>query len=122
MRYAMRRKLKCCILKTAAVRQYACNAANRMTLGKNLETGEETRYDYNALYMRIKNVQILAGGILGGTFGFAGSAISQIVGGKEFDAREALGAGEIQPCGVWQGDSNRLCHGGTVQCGVLWRW
>ncbi|MDE7332660.1 MAG: RHS repeat-associated core domain-containing protein, partial [Lachnospiraceae bacterium] len=36
---------------------------------------------------------ILAGGILGGTFGFAGSAISQIVGGKEFDVREALGAG-----------------------------
>ncbi len=28
-----------------------------------------------------------------GTFGFAGSAISQIVGGKEFDVREALGAG-----------------------------
>ncbi len=45
----------------AAVRQYTYNAANRMTLGKNLETGEETRYDYNALYMRIKNVQTLAG-------------------------------------------------------------
>ena len=30
---------------------------------------------------------------MGGTFGFAGSAISQIVGGKEFDVREALGAG-----------------------------
>ncbi|MDE6203812.1 MAG: hypothetical protein K2G19_10095, partial [Lachnospiraceae bacterium] len=41
--------------------QYTYNAANRMTLGKNLETGEETRYDYNALYMRIKNVQTLAG-------------------------------------------------------------
>ena len=27
----------------------------------NLETGEETRYDYNALYMRIKNVQTFAG-------------------------------------------------------------
>ena len=48
-------------LDRAAVRQYTYNAANRMTLGKNLETGEETRYDYNALYMRIKNVQALAG-------------------------------------------------------------
>ena len=48
-------------LDGAAVRQYTYNAANRMTLGKNLETGEETRYDYNALYMRIKNVQTLAG-------------------------------------------------------------
>ena len=48
-------------LDGAAVRQYTHNAANRMTLGKNLETGEETRYDYNALYMRIKNVQTLAG-------------------------------------------------------------
>ena len=47
-------------LDGAAVRQYTYNAANRMTLGKNLETGEETRYDYNALYMRIKNVQTLA--------------------------------------------------------------
>ena len=35
----------------------------------------------------------ILGGIMGGTLGFAGSAISQIVGGKEFDVREALGAG-----------------------------
>ena len=48
-------------LDGAAVRQYTHNAANRMTLGKNLETGEETRYDYNALYMRVRNVQTLAG-------------------------------------------------------------
>ena len=48
-------------LDGAAARQYTYNAANRMTLGKNLETGEETQYDYNALYMRIKNVQTFAG-------------------------------------------------------------
>ena len=32
-----------------------------MTLGKNLENGTQTEYAYNALYMRIKNIQTIAG-------------------------------------------------------------
>ena len=34
----------------------------------------------------------IAGGIIGGAFGFAGSALSQIAGGKGFSARKAWGA------------------------------
>ncbi len=32
-----------------------------MTLGKNLENGTQTEYAYNALYMRIRNIQTIAG-------------------------------------------------------------
>lgn len=41
------------------IRQYVYDATGRMVLGKNLESGEETAYAYNALQMRIKNVQRL---------------------------------------------------------------
>lgn len=43
------------------VRRYRYDATNHMVLGKNLETGEKTEYGYNALYMRVKNVQTLTG-------------------------------------------------------------
>ncbi|MCI8774048.1 MAG: hypothetical protein HFI50_09005, partial [Lachnospiraceae bacterium] len=39
------------------VRQYVYDTAGRMTLGKNIENGEETAYTYNALQMCVKNVQ-----------------------------------------------------------------
>lgn len=42
------------------IRQYAYDAAGYMALGKNLESGEETAYTYNALGMCVKNVQKLA--------------------------------------------------------------
>ena len=42
------------------VRQYVYDAAGRMSLGKNMESGEETAYTYNALQMCVKNVQKLA--------------------------------------------------------------
>ncbi|MBD5546187.1 MAG: hypothetical protein HDQ97_02075 [Lachnospiraceae bacterium] len=42
-------------------RQYTYDATNHMTLGKNLENGTQTEYTYNALYMRIRNLQTLAG-------------------------------------------------------------
>ena len=32
-----------------------------MTLGKKLENGTQTEYAYNALYMRIRNIQTIAG-------------------------------------------------------------
>lgn len=38
--------------------QYTYDATNHMVLGRNPETRETTEYGYNALYMRIKNVQI----------------------------------------------------------------
>ena len=41
--------------------QYTYDATNHMTLGKNLENGTQTEYAYNALYMRIKNIQTIAG-------------------------------------------------------------
>lgn len=40
-------------------RQYSYDTAGRMVLGKNLVSGEETAYTYNALQMRIGNVQKL---------------------------------------------------------------
>lgn len=40
-------------------RQYTYDAANHMVMGHNLESRESTEYSYNALYMRIKNVQTL---------------------------------------------------------------
>ena len=43
------------------IRQYTYDTTNHLTLGKNLESGEQTEYGYNALYMRVKNVQTLAG-------------------------------------------------------------
>ncbi|MEY8268736.1 RHS repeat domain-containing protein [Lachnospiraceae bacterium 64-25] len=41
--------------------QYIYDATNHMTLGKNLENGTQTEYAYNALYMRIRNIQTIAG-------------------------------------------------------------
>jgi YD repeat-containing protein len=41
--------------------QYTYDATNHMTLGKKLENGTQTEYAYNALYMRIKNIQTIAG-------------------------------------------------------------
>ena len=35
----------------------------------------------------------LTGGVVGGVFGFTGSAVSQVMSGKDFDTRRALGAG-----------------------------
>lgn len=42
------------------VRQYVYDATGYMTLGRNMESGEETAYTYNALQMCVKNVQKLA--------------------------------------------------------------
>ncbi len=42
------------------VRQYVYDATGRMALGKNLESGEETAYTYNALQMCVGNHQKLA--------------------------------------------------------------
>ena len=39
------------------IRQYTYDAAGRMVLGRNLETGEESGYTYNALDRRVKNVR-----------------------------------------------------------------
>jgi len=41
-------------------RQYIYDATNHMTMGKNLENGTQTEYAYNALYMRIRNIQTIA--------------------------------------------------------------
>lgn len=41
------------------IKQYTYDATNHMVMGQNLESGESTEYSYNALYMRIKNVQTL---------------------------------------------------------------
>ena len=43
------------------IRQYTYDAAGRMVLGGNLETGEESGYTYNALDRRVKNVRRSAG-------------------------------------------------------------
>ena len=44
------------------IRQYAYDTAGMMATGRNLESGEETAYTYNALRMRVKNVRKLAAG------------------------------------------------------------
>lgn len=41
------------------ISQYSYDATGHMHIGKNLETGEKTEYGFNALYMRVKNVQTL---------------------------------------------------------------
>ena len=41
------------------VRQYAYDTAGLLALGRNMESGEETSYVYNALRMRVKNTQKL---------------------------------------------------------------
>jgi RHS repeat-associated protein len=42
--------------------QYTYDAANRMVLGKNIQSGEQTAYGYNGFDMRIKNIQTLLSG------------------------------------------------------------
>lgn len=44
------------------IRQYAYDVTNHMVLGKDLESGEQTEYGYNGLYMRVRNVQTPAEG------------------------------------------------------------
>ncbi len=41
------------------IKKYIYDATGHMSLGRNLESGEQTEYSYNALYMRIKNVQTI---------------------------------------------------------------
>lgn len=41
------------------IRKYAYDATNHMVMGRNLESGEKSEYAYNALNMRVKNVQTL---------------------------------------------------------------
>lgn len=39
------------------LKKYIYDATGHMSIGRNLENGEKTQYFYNALYMRVKNVQ-----------------------------------------------------------------
>ncbi len=41
------------------IKKYIYDATGHMSLGRNMESGEQTEYSYNALYMRIKNVQTM---------------------------------------------------------------
>ena len=45
----------------ALIRQYVYDTANRMATGKNLLTGAQTDYTYNALNMRIAHTVTLPG-------------------------------------------------------------
>ncbi len=72
-----------------------------MISGTNLVTGRKSEYTYNGLLARVKKasdaivstyIPDYISGIIGGAFGFAGSALSQLAEGKGFNARKAWGA------------------------------
>ena len=83
------------------LKNYVYDAANRMISGTNLVTGRKSEYTYNGLLARVKKasdaivstyIPDYISGIIGGAFGFAGSALSQLAEGKGFNARKAWGA------------------------------